>query len=85
MKIVNKHKYCKAETIELQVLISNVMDGSEYDDGVIECLSNECLNLRLTMAKLIEILVEFGVIQLQNVDKIVTGKTYKIGDLSLDE
>ena len=85
MKIVNKRNYCKAEKIELQVLISNVLDGSEYDDGVIECLSNECLNLRLTIAKLMELLVKSDIISLQDIDKIVTGKTYKIGILSIDE
>ena len=85
MKIVNKRNYCKAEKIELQVLISNVLDGSEYDDGVIESLSNECLNLRLTIAKLMELLVKSDIISLQDIDKIVTGKTYKIGILSIDE
>ena len=85
MKVKNVDGYMTVKHKELHELIESVLSGCSWDGGAFEEIQTECANLRVTLAKLIEFLVESSVISLQDIDKILHGNTHEIGDLSLDE
>ena len=85
MKVKSVDGYMTVKHTELHELIEDALSGCSWDGGALEEIQTECTNLQVTLAKLIEFLVESSVISLQDIDKIVHGNTHKIGNLSLDE